>query len=796
MLGKALTTAAAGSAAGGAAGALGIEDVFSTWLYTGTGASQTITNGINLGDAVATYLTGKTITNIGSTIDAGTLSAVNDGVVPTSNTGYCYTSGSLDIYVDMGSATIVTGYLIAPQGSAPSSIFNTIEGFHVKASNDASTWTTIATFSGNGTTYPAWQPGVLRPFTFSNTTGYRYWRLDSTDASNDSLTEWALLVDSSGNGEGGLVWIKRRDFSSDHWLFDTQRGATKFLVSNDTPGQDTASTTLTSFNSDGFTLGSSSLTNQSSTPYASWTFRKAPGFFDVVTWTGNAADVDASRTISHSLGSVPGTIIVKRTDGAADWQVYHRSLGATKYLNLNQTNAEGTSVYRWRDTAPTSSVFTVGYTNNAPGNTYVAYVFAHDEAVFGENADQSVIKCGSYVGSTAGTTVNLGWEPQWILVKNISSAENWRLHDTMRGMSSNDSATAGSLIYPSLSFAETDSRCPRPTSTGFISESNQSSSHTFIYIAIRRGPMKTPTDATKVFATVEAASNGSSTTFTTNFPVDLALFRQITAAGGSFNAFDRLRGGTRYGLLTASTDAESSYSGAEFDLQTTFKETLGHGSGVNVILEAFRRAPGFFDVVAYTGDATAGKTVNHNLGVAPELIFIKQRSGTSGGVVYYGDPTKYLQLFRETYSNYQALTSSAIFNDTAPASSVFTLGAGGGVNANNATYIAYLFATVSGVSKVGSYTGTAATLNVDCGFSAGARFVLIKRTDSTGDWYVWDTARGIVSGNDPYLLLNSTAAEVTSTDYIDPYSAGFTISSSAPAAINASGGSFIFLAIA
>jgi hypothetical protein len=118
------------------------------------------------------------------------------------------------------------------------------------------------------------------------------------------------------------------------------------------------------------------------------------------------------------------------------------------------------------------------------------------------------------------------------------------------------------------------------------------------------------------------------------------------------------------------------------------------------------------------------------------------------------------------------------------------------VNKSAATYVAYLFATCAGVSKVGSYTGSGTTKQIDCGFTGGARFVLIKRTDSTGDWYVWDTARGIVSGNDPYLLLNSTAAEVTSTDYIDTYSAGFEISSTAPAAINASGGTFIFLAIA
>jgi hypothetical protein len=138
-----------------------------------------------------------------------------------------------------------------------------------------------------------------------------------------------------------------------------------------------------------------------------------------------------------------------------------------------------------------------------------------------------------------------------------------------------------------------------------------------------------------------------------------------------------------------------------------------------------------------------------------------------------------------TYNNY-----------IAPAATTLTLSPSSEVNNSGSTYVAYLFATLAGVSKVGSYTGTGTTLQINCGFTGGARFVLIKRTDSTGDWYVWDSARGIIAGNDPYLLLNSTAAEVTSTDYVDTYSAGFEISSTAPAAINANGGTFIFLAIA
>ncbi len=134
--------------------------------------------------------------------------------------------------------------------------------------------------------------------------------------------------------------------------------------------------------------------------------------------------------------------------------------------------------------------------------------------------------------------------------------------------------------------------------------------------------------------------------------------------------------------------------------------------------------------------------------------------------------------------------------DTLPTATQFQIGSYSSVNNPSEDFIAYLFASVPDVSKVGSYTGTAADLDIDAGFTNGAAFVLIKRTDATGDWYLWDSTRGITTGNDPYLLLNSAAAEVTNTDYIDPLNAGFRITSSAPAALNANGGEYIYLAIA
>jgi hypothetical protein len=212
----------------------------------------------------------------------------------------------------------------------------------------------------------------------------------------------------------------------------------------------------------------------------------------------------------------------------------------------------------------------------------------------------------------------------------------------------------------------------------------------------------------------------------------------------------------------------------------------------------FGRAPSVFDEVCYTGNGAGNNARTHNLGVAPELLIIKNRSSSASGDWYTFHTFTSSNFKKQLLDTTDAQTNYTYgsFLDAQPTSTTFTVNSGAGCNESGVTYVSYLFATCAGVSKVGSYTGTGTTKQIDCGFTGGARFVLIKRTDSTGDWYVWDSARGIVSGNDPYLLLNTTDPEDTSTDYIDTYSAGFEISSTAPAAINSNGGSFIFLAIA
>jgi hypothetical protein len=594
------------------------------------------------------------------------------------------------------------------------------------------------------------------------------------------------------SGLGGLTWIKYRDgaFGNGHYLYDTVRGAGKVLLSNTTDAESAADSRFTSFDSNGFSLSTAggSAINANTYPYVSWTFREQPKFFDVVTYTGTGSNT----TIAHNLGAVPGCIIVKRTDTTAAWAVYHRSLANTQYLVLNTTAAAATGATWWNSTTPTSSVFSLGTdaTVNASGGTYVAYLFAHDAGGFGLTGTDNVISCGSFTGGSPAT-VNLGYEPQWLLIKSTTNVDNWYMFDTMRGWTANFSGLY--YLIANTSGSETAGSTTGLTSTGF--QFNYGSGQTFIYIAIRRGPMAVPTLGTSVFSPQIATGNNVSNTFTTNFPVDLSIDK-TTGVTGSPWWIDRLRGGTQY-ITSATTAAEATYPTTliEFTSNTGIVNKNYGGTSSSYVEYMFRRAPGFFDEVCYTGTGVAGLTVAHNLTVVPELMIVKNRVNARNWRVYVAPLGASSSLNLNSDAADGGL-GAALWNSTAPTSSVFSLGTDSSVNASADTYVAYLFATCAGVSKVGSYTGTGALQTIACGFTSGARFVLIKRTDATGDWYYWDSARGITSGNDPYLLLNSTAAEVTGTNYVDTDTTGFKVTAAAPAGINASGGTYIFLAIA
>ena len=606
-------------------------------------------------------------------------------------------------------------------------------------------------------------------------------------------------------GEGGLVWIKKRNSALKHLLYDTNRGVYKDLNSDDASGEDSAGNNLTAFNSDGFSIGNGVEVSSASDTRASWTFRKAEKFFDVVTWTGDGV---AGRAIAHNLGSVPAVIMTKRYDASgAWWTVYHKnSPNSVGWLNeINAFNGSDMQYYYGNGSSavtPTSSVFTVSDNANVNGSsaTYVAYLFASDAGGFGDDGSENIIKCGSFTtDSSAVFYENLGFEPQWVLVKRSDGTGAWNLLDNMRGFLAEGTAN-GKYLRPNTSGAEgnlSSSDSEYINATGFGANGNGvtgSANATYIYIAIRR-PMKTPESGTEVFAVdTYNQTSASDPAFNLGAVVDFGL-RRINNFESNWTAQTRLTGDK--GLTPNATDAESTQNYGNWDNMVGWYQGASITppySQANWYGWSFKRATGFMDVVAYTGTGVA-RTVSHNLGAVPELMILKVRNRAgSSWVGYHKDLGNEGGFDLTSSAAFSGVTSA--WNSTTPNSSVFTVGTGSNYNGNTDNLIAYLFATLAGVSKVGSYTGTGSNVDVNCGFSAGARFILIKRTDSTGDWYVYDSVRGIVAGNDPYLLLNSSAAEVTSTDYIDPLSSGFTVTSSAPAALNASGGNYIFLAIA
>lgn len=610
-------------------------------------------------------------------------------------------------------------------------------------------------------------------------------------------------VDLSTNG--GLVWNKTRNGAGAHTLFDTIRGVNNGLITTSTNGQSTTSNWLPAFNTTGFEIGTGNNLCSSGVTGVSWTFRKQAKFFDMVSWTG---DGSYPRTISHNLGSTPGCIIIKAySTSGYGWFVWHRSLGSTQYLMLNNTNAAATDANIWGGT-PTSTTFSVGsYSGcNVSGISYVAYLYANDAGGFGASGSENVVSCGSYTGTgAAGNTVSLGYEPQWVMIKAADRAQDWFIFDVMRGMTALNGYEEY-LVANTVDAAGGGAFGINITPTGLqintVGTSFNASGEKYVYVVIRRGPMATPTVGTSVYNALSYTGNGSAGRYlSSNNLTDVSLLRGISSAGGNASSWtDRMRGGGSLGISSNQGDMNAYWSLSDWmklDVQTgmTIGATAYSYSNANTgayMNYTMSRAPGFLDVVSYVGTGSA-RTITHNLTVQPQFMVIKAMTTNYNWFVYTATTGATNALF---WDDTAASTATTCFNSTAPTSSVFSVSSQVQLNESGTQYIAYLFSTVAGVSKIGSYTGTGALQTVNCGFTTGARFVMIKRTDTTGDWYTYDSVRGISSSTDPYFLENAQVTQTTGTNYVDTASTGFQVTAAAPAALNASGGTYIFIAIA
>ncbi len=227
--------------------------------------------------------------------------------------------------------------------------------------------------------------------------------------------------------------------------------------------------------------------------------------------------------------------------------------------------------------------------------------------------------------------------------------------------------------------------------------------------------------------------------------------------------------------------------------------SLGSEAGVNessgnFVSWTFRQAPGFFDVVTWIEDGST-TAISHNLGATPQLAIVKAYHDTRSGGPYITTSNWSVDvplINKRGYFHLTAALENGLSFGTYSSTSVSNFGGG----TEEIKKVAYLFATVDGISKVGTYTGSGSTQTIDCGFSSGARFVMIKQTSGSANWFIWDSARGITSGLDNYLIVNQTAAETTNSPVdVNPQSSGFEVFGN-DSDSNRSSETYLFLAIA
>jgi len=597
------------------------------------------------------------------------------------------------------------------------------------------------------------------------------------------------------SGEGGAVIMKSRtsaDASGSGspagygWgVHDTVRGKTKNQQLQTYAVDVTYPDAVSSFNSNGFTLGDATY-NYSSQNFISYTFRKAKGFFDCFTYAG---DDTSSRVLSHDLGSSPGMVWIKKISGSiGGWSTWHKEKGFGGGLLMNSAGVGFASPI----SAVSSTTITLtANTENSSGINFLVYLFADDAAEFGDEIDQSIIKCGKYTGngSTTGPTVNLGWEPQVLFCKNIDSTSDWAVNDTIRGI-----ATGGQndpVIWTNRSYAEDTTHDALDLSaTGFQLKTTDNDWNTngdeYVYMAIRRSDGyvgKPATTGTDVFNQITGVTGPPS--FVTAFTADMGFYKGNMNAGTNWQLSNRITGTD---VLQTNTSAAASDGGT--NMVWDHNNGYSKNNSSSQLSSVFKRHAGF-DVVCWNG-SSGNKTLNHSLGRTPEMIWAKARSESQSWLVYH----KGLNGGTNPWSKYVTLDGTGAEANwaawvQAPTSTQFSIISNW--NASSQNYIAMLFASVDGISKVGSYTGNGSTSGptVTLGFSP--RFVLIKNREGTGNWvYPWS-----ISGwpfGDRYMYLNSDAAENnTGQTVIDKTSTSFTITTT-DSDFNTNGEGYIYYA--
>ena len=661
-------------------------------------------------------------------------------------------------------------------------------------------------------------------------------------ASTRSITEVGFQPD--------LVWVKARQ-AQNHTIYDSVRGTGKYLASDGATAETTSTTygQLTSFDSDGFTgsEGSNqtySFFNSSSQTYVAWCFNAGGNpdtntngtidstvranndlGFSIAKYIGNGSSTGA--TIGHGLDTPPEMIIVKDLDDTSDWAVYTSVTGNTKKLLLNSRNGAATSGV-WNNTSPTSSVFTVRYSQtNELDHDFIAYSFT---------SKRGVSKVGSYIGNgTTNNKIYTGFEPAFFMLKNTSlDNTGWLIKDNVRGENSKTIlANSNATEYNTTSYWTCDfERDGVRLTYGADNEFNRNGD-TYIFYAVAKDTNETELADTVGFKpSIDPEDHFNTVIYTgddtssrdiegVGFQPDLVWAKNRTAAN-SHVLIDAVRGASKFifsdssaAELTTNTTLLSSINSDGFTVGYDGTDVTNGASNdyvawcfnaggnevtntdgtVNSTVRANNDLG--FSIVKYNGLNTA-VTAGHGLESPPEMVICKPLA-IGAWAVWHKDMASDLD------KNYIPLTTGA----TSPnASSLWNYSNWGATKigssnplmfgANN-DIVAYCFTSKRGVSKVGSYTGTGASGNkIFTEFEPA--FLIIKNTTSAGnEWNIYDNVRDTDSIKDTTLWANSSTTETTASQggaYPISFDRdGFTINHTYTP-MNGNGDNYIYYAVA
>jgi hypothetical protein len=638
-----------------------------------------------------------------------------------------------------------------------------------------------------------------------------------------------------------FVWIKNRDNADDHYLYDTVRGPNNFLGSNTTTAEDYSSNDLSSFDSDGFTVGSDGGLNRSGQSIVGWAWDAGANN----TITGHSSVIYEGSGDNQTISGMPfkaDLLWIKERDGTDDHALYDSVRTLESRLESNNTDAEVISYGAIRDILPTGFTLSNSGQINESGKSYVAWGWDAGDGDPVSNTDGSItstVKASttngfsivSYTGNGSNNSTvghGLGAVPAWVITKaRDNGTDNWAVFHS--GLTSVEHYlqlnTTGASASGNDRFGTNE-----PTSSvmnlGYAGSTNTNGRSYIMYAWAEKSGYS------KFGSYTGTGSTGLSVT--TGFRPGWLMVKRTDADGnswaiwdGSRNPFNTMDGAlfpnssgvedvnaTNYidfdsnGFTIQNTSAFDNADGSTYIYAAfagSYSDFITDVNTTGDITSRVKANPTYgFSVVSYDGVASADSSTNsgsawgigHGLGATPQWVIYKQRTSSNPWAVYHSavGATKYLALNTAA----AAATEQVAFRDTAPTSTVINVGGWDVVNRTGHSYIAYCWSEVSGYSSFGSYTGSGSSGNAVTGLGFKPAWLILKKTEDTnGSWRILDATRSTTNDRNDNLFSNLTNAEsVDSNGGVSFDSDGFTLNNSGSANANESGKNYIYAAFA